>query len=81
MDAAIDARQLALEADGSYNASRDVGVTHGYGKAKYTETIRTKLIGVPGLLTCAWFNPEGSKANTARKDYAPFPLNAVVVKT
>jgi Transposase DDE domain len=81
MDAAIDARQLALEADGSYHASRDVGVTHGYGKANHTETIRTELVGVPGLLTCDWFNPEGSKANTARKDYAPLPLNAVVVKT
>jgi len=81
MDAAIDARQLALEADGSYHATRDVDVTHGYGKAKYTETIRTELIGVPGLLTCDWFNPEGSKANTARKDYVPLPLNAVVVKT
>lgn len=81
MNAAIDARQLALEADGSYPATRDVNVTHGYGKAKYTEKIRTELIGVPGLLTCDWFNPEGSKANTAKKDYDPTPLNAVVVKT
>lgn len=81
MDAAVDARQLALEADGSYPAARDVIVTHGYGKAKYTEKIRTELIGVPGLLTCGWFNPEGSKANTAKKDYDPIPLNAVVVKT
>ena len=81
MDAAIDARQLALEADGSYHATRDAHVTHGYGKAKYTETIRTELIGVPGLLTCDWFNPEGSKANTTKKDYQPVPLNAVVVKT
>jgi len=81
MDAAIDARQLALEADGSYPAARDVDVTHGYGNAKYTEKIRTELIGVPGLLTCDWFSPEGSKANTAKKDYIPIPLNAVVVKT
>lgn len=81
MDAAIDARQLALEADGSFPAARDVEVVHGYGKAKYTEKIRTELIGVPGLLTCDWFNPEGSKANTTKKDYNPIPLNAVVVKT
>jgi len=81
MDAAIDARQLALEADGSYHATRDVDVAHGYGKAKYTQKIRTELIGVPGLLTCDWFNPAGSQANTARKDYVPLPLNAVVVKT
>jgi hypothetical protein len=35
---------------------------------------------VPDLLTCDWFNPEGSKANTTKKDYEPIPLNAVVVK-
>jgi len=38
------------------------------------------LIGVPDLLSCDWFNPEGSKANTTKKDYEPIPLNAVVVK-
>ena len=32
-------------------------------------------------MTCDWFNPEGSKANTANKDCEPNPLNAVVVKT
>jgi len=32
-------------------------------------------------LTCDWFNPEGSKANTDKKSYQPIPLNAVVVKT
>jgi hypothetical protein len=37
-------------------------------------------VGVPDLLTCDWFNPEGSKANTTKKDYEPIPLNAVVVK-
>jgi len=31
-------------------------------------------------MTCGWFNPKGSKANTAKKDYEPIPLNAVVVK-
>jgi len=40
----------------------------------------TTLVGVPDLLACDWFNPEGSKANTARKGYKPVPLNAVVVK-
>jgi hypothetical protein len=74
MEAAIDARQLALEADGSCHATGDVDLAHGYGKAKYTQTIRTELLGVPGLLTCDWFNPEGSKANTARKDFAPLPI-------
>jgi len=37
--------------------------------------------GYPGLLSCDWFNPEGSEANTTQKDYEPIPLNAVVVKT
>ena len=81
MEATIDARQLAMEADASYHGSREVTVIHGYGKTKYTEKIRTELIGVPGLLTCDWFNPEGSKANTTKKDFEPIPLNAVVVKT
>jgi hypothetical protein len=81
MEATVDARQLAMEADASYHGSRKVTVIHGYGKAKYTEKILTELIGVPGLLTCDWFNPEGSKANTTKKDYESIPFNAVVVKT
>ena len=71
MGAIIDARQLALEAEGSYHGCRELEVTRGYGKAKYTQKVRTELIGVPGLLTCDWFNPEGSKANTTKKDYQP----------
>lgn len=81
MTATADARQLALLADDSYQACRQVEVTHGYGKKKYMENVRTELIGVPGLLTCDWFNPEGSEINTNKKDYQPIPLNAVVVKT
>jgi hypothetical protein len=80
MTATADARQLALLADDSYQACRQVEVTHGYGKKKYVESIRTELVAVPGLLTCDWFNPEGSAANTTKKDYQPTPLNAVVVK-
>lgn len=81
MEATIDARQLALETTGSFPARRDVEVTYGYGKEKYTEKVSTELIGVPGLMTCDWFNPEGSNANTTKKDYERNPLNAVVVKT
>ena len=81
MTATTDARQLALEAVDSHQACREVEVTHGYGKKKYTEKIRTELISVEGLLTCDWFNPEGSDANTTKKDFEPIPLNAVVVKT
>lgn len=81
MEAAVDARQLALEAQSPHIASREVKVTHGQGKAAYTEKVRTEVIGVPGLLTCDWFGPEGSHAYTASKDYNPIPLNAVVVKT
>jgi len=81
MTATADARQLALLADDSYQACRQVEVTHGYGKKTYVESVRTELIGVPGLLTCDWFNPEGSEANTTKKNYQPIPLNAVVVKT
>jgi len=79
MEAAKDARQLALCGD-STPVTREVEVTHGYGKKKYTEKVVTTLVGVPDLLTCDWFNPEGSKANTTKKDYEPIPLNAVVVK-
>jgi len=79
MEATKDARQLALCGD-STPVTREVEVTHGYGKKKYTERMITTLAGVPDLLTCDWFNPEGSKANTTKKDYEPIPLNAVVVK-
>jgi hypothetical protein len=79
MEAAKDARQLALCGD-SAPVTREVELTHGYGKKKYTEKVVTTLVGVPDLLTCDWFNPEGSKANTTMKDYEPIALNAVVVK-
>jgi len=79
MEAAKDARELALCGDPP-PVTREVEVTHGYGKKKYTEKVVTTLVGVDDLLTCDWFNPEGSKANTSKKDYEPIPLNAVVVK-
>ena len=81
MEAAKDARQLALDSDNFSPVTREVEVVHGYGKKKYTEKVLTTLVGVPDLLTCDWFNPKGSQANTTKKDYEPIPLNAVVVKT
>lgn len=81
MSATTDARQLALLADQSYRVQREVQVTHGYGNKKRVHAIRTELVGVPGLLTCEWFHPEGSEAAATRKDFQPNPLNAVVVKT
>jgi len=60
--------------------SRGREIIHGYGKNNYIETLTTTLGAVPDLFTCDWFNPEGSKATTATRDYEPIPLNAVVVK-
>lgn len=81
MEAAKDARQLALDSINFPPVTRELEVVHGYGKKRYTENVLTTLVGVPDLLTCDWFNPEGSQANTAKKNYEPIPLNAVVVKT
>jgi hypothetical protein len=83
MGATKDARSLALDQEGStcIEKTREVEVTHGYGKKKFTEKVVTTLVGVPGLMSCDWFNPQGSEANTTKKDYEPIPLNAVVVKT
>jgi len=81
MEAGKDARQLALDCESFPPVPREVDVVHGYGKNRYTENVLTTLVGVPDLLTCDWFNPEGSQANTAQKDYEPIALNAVVVKT
>jgi hypothetical protein len=82
MGATKDARALAQfrEGSGCIEKSREVTVTHGYGKNKFEEKVVTTLVGVPGLMSCDWFNPEGSEANTTKKDYEPIPLNAVVVK-
>jgi len=80
MEATKDARQLALDAENFPPVTREVEVVHGYGKKKYTEKVLTTLVGVTDLLTCDWFNPQGSKANTTKNDYEPIPLNAVVVK-
>jgi hypothetical protein len=83
MEATRDARSLALAQESStcIEKTREVTVTHGYGKNKFDEKVLTTLVGVPGLLSCDWFNPEGSQTNTTKKDYEPIPLNAVVVKT
>ncbi len=81
MGATRDARALALAREDCFEKTREVTVTHGYGKNKVEEKVVTTLVGVPGLMSCDWFNPEGSEANTAKKDYEPIPLNAVVVKT
>ncbi len=83
MEATRDARSLALTQEGStcIEKTREVTVTHGYGKNKFDEKVLTTLVGVAGLMSCDWFNPEGSQTNTAKKDYEPIPLNAVVVKT
>jgi len=80
MVAAKDARQLALNSECPAPVTRTVEVVHGYGKKKYTEKVFTTLVGVPDILTCDWFNPKGSKANTTKNGYEPISLNAVVVK-
>ncbi len=80
MEAAKDARQLALDFDNFTPVTREFEVVHGYGKKKYIERVIATLVGVPDLLTCDWFNPEGSSANTTKKDYEPISLNAVVIK-
>ncbi len=81
LEATRDARALALEASPLTESTREVTVIHGYGNKKLSEKVRTTLVAVPGLLSCDWFNPEGSETNTRKKDYEPIPLNAVVVKT
>jgi hypothetical protein len=80
MAAAKDARQLALDHASLPPVTREVSVPRGYGKKRYIEKVLTTLVAVPDLMTCDWFNPEGSKANTTKKDYEPIALNAVVVK-
>ncbi|MDB4303445.1 transposase [Desulfosarcina sp.] len=64
MEAAKDARQLALDCADLPPVTREVDVAHGYGKKRYTEKVLTTLVGVPDLLTCDWFNPKGSKPST-----------------
>ena len=80
MEAAKDARQLALDHASLPPVTREISVPRGYGKKRYIEKVQTSLVAVPDLMTCDWFNPKGSKANTTKKNYEPIPLNAVVVK-
>ncbi len=80
MEAAKDARQLALDHASLPPVTREILVPRGYGKKRYIEKVQTTLVAVPDLMTCDWFNPKGSKANTTKKNYEPIPLNAVVVK-
>jgi len=70
-----DARALALDREGStcLEKTREVTVTHGYGKDKFNEKVVTTLVGVSGLLSCDWFNSQCSETNTTEKDYEPIP--------
>ena len=42
--------------------------------------LTTTLGAVPDFVSCDWLNLGGSEANTAKRDYEPIPLHAVVVK-
>jgi len=49
-----------LDSESFPPVTREVDVVHGYGKKEiHRKKLLTTLVGVPDLLTCDWFNPEG----------------------
>jgi Transposase DDE domain len=78
MVVAQDARALAARERGS---TRKRVVRHGHGQHATTQTLKTVLVGIPGLTTYdAYGDPEHTKQHL-RTDYAGIPINAVVVRT
>jgi hypothetical protein len=76
-----EARKLAAagKAGEVFPARRLETVTHGQGRKARTEEVATALVGVPGLACYDAYGPPGHGEKANRKDFAPNPLNSVVV--
>ena len=53
--------------------TREVTVTHGYGKNKFNEKVLTTLVGVPGLLSAIGLIPKVLRLIRLRKIMSPSP--------
>lgn len=78
-----DARSLALrvlkDGCGGYIEERVEKVKRGYGKQEYIEEIRTKVVGIKGLMSYDQYGPSGWSKDRYKKDFVGKKINAVVI--
>ena len=76
----MDVYQDALSLVGTgTQQTRDEIRTVGYGKNKVAVTDLWDVEGLEGLTTATFYGPLGSGSHTNSKEFAPNPINAVVV--
>jgi len=80
----IDAHQLAKailkDKTGGYIQERKETIFHGSGKNKTQEEVITKVVGIRNLRTYDAYTSLEEYKHKNRKDFAPHPINVVVVK-
>jgi len=60
-------------------AQRVEEVRRGHGQKSWTERLRTRVVGLPGLTSYAQYGPAGADKEQYRKDFVGQKINAVVV--
>jgi hypothetical protein len=76
MDVYTDALSLA---DQGHQEARTRQRTVGYGKNKTTVTDRWEVAGIESMTSALFYGPKGSGSHGFSKNFAPNPINAVVV--
>lgn len=77
MAVAQDAQALARAAK---SHGREQLVRHGHGKTAWSETVRTKLVGIEALTTYDAYGDAEHERHKYRRDFEGHPINAVVVQ-
>jgi len=79
LQVAADARGMAQQGRGAIQR-RTHTVTHGSGRKRRKEELLTEVVGIADLLTFDTYNDPELAKRRHRRDYAPAPINAVVVR-
>ena len=80
MAVTVEARAQAAAGEGVTIGRRAHTVRHGQGKTACTERLETEVVGITGLTTYDQYGtPEHARQHN-RRDFAPNPINAVVVR-
>lgn len=91
LEVAQDARQLARQASqlraGTLEGPEKLHVkeevvsrSHGRGRSRWTEKVRTRLVGVESLTSYDQYGPPGHSKKKNKKSFEPTPINAVVAQ-
>ena len=80
MAVTVDARAQAAAGEEITVGRRVHTVRHGQGRAASTERLETEVVGLAGLTTDDQYGTPEHGRHHYRRDFAPNPINAVVVR-